>query len=85
MKVRANIFLRVLVVATACVAMGWSQALPADIKAKAEAKISEIKAWSTDPQVVAAVQAYKTAPPAEAKGMTNDKWKELTVLDPLVR
>jgi hypothetical protein len=35
--------------------------------------------------VVTAVKAYNTAPSAEAKGMTNEKWKGLSVLDPFVR
>ena len=62
MKLQANVLLRILAVMTACGAMAWSQALPADIKAKADAKINEIKAWGSDPQVVAAVQAYNAAP-----------------------
>src|SRR5882757_4115930 len=85
MKVQASVLLRILAVVTACGAMAWGQALPADIKAKAEAKINEIKAWGSDPQLVAAVRAYNAAPPAEAKGMTNEKWQELSILDPSVR
>jgi hypothetical protein len=34
---------------------------------------------------VAAVKAYNTNPPAEAGAMTNEKWKQLTLLDPRVR
>jgi hypothetical protein len=65
--------------------LAFGQALPADIKAKAEKKIAEIKIWAEDPQVVRAVQAYNSAPPTEAREMTNDNWKGLTVLDPKIR
>lgn len=57
----------------------------AAIKAKAEAKAKQLAWISTDAKVVAAVKAYNASPPAEAKGMTQDKWKALPVLDPLVR
>jgi len=57
----------------------------AEIKAKVEKKIAEMSALSTDPTVVAEVKAYNTAPPAEAKDMTNDKWKALTIMSPEVK
>lgn len=67
-------------------AMGAAgQPLPPAVKAKVEAKTAQIQSWSTDPVIVAAVRAYNAAPPAEAKGMTNEKWKGLTLLDPVVR
>lgn len=59
--------------------------LPADQQAKVAAKLKTLQALSTDPQVVAAVKAYNASPSAEAKGMTNDKWKGLTIMDPFVR
>jgi hypothetical protein len=85
MKVQGKQLLFWLAVLATLSANALAQSLPGDIKAKAEAKINEIKAWGSDPQVVAAVQAYNSSPPVEAKGMTNDKWKELSVLDPGVR
>jgi hypothetical protein len=59
--------------------------LPADIEARLQTKIHELKGWGSDPRIVAAVKAYNSAPPAGAREMTNDKWKDLTVLDPFVR
>lgn len=50
-----------------------------------ELKLKALLAWGSDPAVVSAVKAYNAAPPAELKGMTNEKWKGLTVLDPVVR
>ncbi len=70
------------VLASAC---ATAQPLPPAVKAKIEAKAAQLKSWSTDPAIVAAVRAYNAAPPAEAKGMTNEKWKNLTLLDPVVR
>jgi hypothetical protein len=64
-----------------CLADGF----PPELKTKGEAKLTQLKALSTDPQIVSAVKAYDTDPPAYAKAMTNDKWKSLSVLDPDVR
>jgi hypothetical protein len=74
--------LAVIVVVTTLAA---AQAVPADVRAKFDAKVSELKALSSDPQVVSAVKGYNTNPPADCKAMTNEKWKDLTVLDPFVR
>lgn len=59
--------------------------LAPDLQAKVTAKIKTFQAWSTDPQVVAAVKEYNASPSAEAKEMTTDKWKGLTIMDPFVR
>jgi hypothetical protein len=63
----------------------FSQALPPDVKAKVEAKASELKSLSTDSEIVGAVKSYNASPPPESKAMTNEKWNDLTVLDPFVR
>lgn len=63
----------------------WAASLPPDLKDAIEAKTKHVVALGTDPQVVAAVRAYNAKPPAEAAGMTNEKWKALSILDPLVR
>lgn len=70
--------LSVLVGATAL----HAEALPADQQAKLDAKVASLKAWSTEPAIVAAVKAHNAKP--ETK-FTNDSWKTLTVLDPDVR
>jgi hypothetical protein len=56
-----------------------------ELAAKIEAKLGSVRWMSTDPKVVAAVRAYNEAPPAETAGMTQERWKSLQVLDPLVR
>lgn len=57
----------------------------ADLKPKLEKKAKEIRWMSTDPKVVAAVREHNANLPAEAKTMTQEKWKALPVLDPFVR
>ena len=59
--------------------------LPVELKDAVEAKTKLVVALGTDSQVVAAVRAYNIKPPAEAAGMTNEKWKALSILDPAVR
>jgi hypothetical protein len=50
-----------------------------------EAKSKLVQALGSDPQIVAAVKAYNANPPAESRALTNEKWKELSILDPFVR
>jgi hypothetical protein len=69
----------------ALAAGAWGQTLSPQIKASAEARAKQLQALSTDPTVVAAVKAYNASPSAEAKAMTNEKWKGLSILDPFVR
>ena len=61
------------------------QALTPEMKAKVDIKIRQLQAFSTAPEVVSAVKAHNVAPAPEAAGMTNDKWKTLSLLDPVVR
>lgn len=66
-------------------AAAHAQALPADVSAKVQAKMKDLRHLSTDAAVVSAVKAYNANPPAAAKSMTNEQWKQLTLLDPNVR
>jgi len=59
--------------------------LAADAASMAQAKAKALAWLSTDAKVVAAVKEHNAKPPAGAAGMTNEKWKGLTVLDPFVR
>lgn len=64
---------------------GFSQA-PPELKSKVDAKVKELERFSTDPQVVSAVKSYNsTTPSSEAKAMTNEQWRSLTLFDPFVR
>ncbi|PTX92373.1 hypothetical protein [Opitutus sp. ER46] len=73
-------------VLTAVVAGSAAVVSAADVDAatqsKVDAHIAEIKAWAADPAIVAAVVAPQ---PAEHATITQEKWKSLSLLDPLVR
>lgn len=64
---------------------GFGQGLTPERKTKVEAQAQKLKSWSTDPAIVSAVKAHNAGPSAEAKAMTNEKWKQLSLLDPFVR
>jgi hypothetical protein len=67
------------------VSTSFGQIPAGELKAKIESKVKELSQWSTNTEVVAAVKAHNASLPADAKAMTNEKWKQLTLLDPLVR
>jgi len=74
-----------LVLALASIATGLRAELDADQQAKVNAKIETIKAWAADPALVEAVAANNAAQPADHAAITQEKWKSLSVLDPMVR
>jgi hypothetical protein len=70
---------------TTIIPAALAQTLTPEVKAKVEAKAAQLKTWSADSTIVSAVRAANAGPQAEAKGMTNEQWKKLTLLDPIVR
>lgn len=60
-------------------------ALDAAVQAKIDTKKADIESWGKDPAIVAAVKAFNTTKPAYAKGMTQDEWTKLSIVDPKVR
>lgn len=62
-----------------------AQGLAPEMKAKVDAQLKLFQPLGSDPVVVKAVKEYNLAPPAEAQGMTQEKWKGLTVISPEVR
>ena len=63
-------------------ALGAGQSLPAGMKNLVAAKAAQLKPLGTDARVVEAVKAVNAA---AASSMTNERWKTLSQLDPLVR
>jgi len=55
------------------------------VQAKVDAQIKIFSTWAADPVVVDAVKAHNASVPPEQAALTQDKWRALTVLDPLVR
>jgi len=62
----------------------WA-APPADVQAQVDKEKAALVYLSTDPTVVAEVKAANATPAPEGKDMTNDKWKDLTVVSPEVK
>lgn len=59
---------------------------PPELQAKLNAEISHLETFSHDAQVVSAVKTYNSTPAsAEAKTMTNEQWRSLSLFDPFVR
>lgn len=57
--------------------------LSAEIKAKVDAKLAILKAWGSEATLVKAAKEADNNP--AAKDMTQEKWKSLTVVHPIVR
>jgi len=70
---------------TCAVAANCAAQLSPESQVKVNAQIKTIQAWAADPAIVSAVKAHNASPAAEAAGMTQEKWKSLTILDPVVR
>lgn len=80
-----EVFMRLLICTTMCLFFqyaAFTEELPADIKVLVDREIAELKGFTTDPTIVAAIKAYNAAPPSK---MTNDIWKTLTLVSPEVK
>jgi hypothetical protein len=62
-----------------------AEELTTDQQSRVEAQLKEIQVWASAPAIVSAVRAQNAGLPADYTSMNQDKWKGLTVLDPLVR
>lgn len=62
-----------------------AQELAPEIQAKIAPVIKEMQQWVADPSVVSAVKTQNASLPAAYAEMTQEKWTQLTVLDPFVR
>jgi hypothetical protein len=75
----------ILAMSLLAVARVQAEALEPAIQAKIEEQLKVTQSWASDPVIVKAVKDHNTALPADQAAMTQDKWKGLSVLDPLVR
>ena len=87
MSVLSKIFVSVFVAGLVCLpaSKSWAEGLEPALQAKIDAQIKVISTWAADPVLVKAVQAQNASTPAEYASMSQEKWKELKVLDPFVR
>ncbi|MBI2569008.1 MAG: hypothetical protein HYV63_18475 [Candidatus Schekmanbacteria bacterium] len=58
---------------------------PPEISVKLEAVAQELRWMSTDQRVVVAVREHNLTPPPATAEMTEERWRSLTILDPIVR
>jgi hypothetical protein len=77
--------LLILAWAGATISLSRADALDPAMQAKVDAQIKTIQTWASEPAVISSVKAQNTSLPADYSAMTQDKWKELTKLDPFVR
>ncbi len=82
MKIRL-IFLAALVLLSRSLASAAS--LPASAQAKVDEQFKIITGWAAESVIVDAVRAHNASVPADQAALTQDKWRALIVLDPLVR
>lgn len=60
-------------------------ALDPAVQAKVDARLKTIQGWGSDPALVEAVKAQNEKLPTELAALSQDKWKEASILDPTVR
>ena len=82
MKIRL-VFLATLVFLSRSLATAAS--LPSAAQTKVDEQFKIIAGWAADPVIVDAVRAHNASVPADQAALTQDKWRALIVLDPLVR
>lgn len=61
-----------------------AEGLNPDAQKKVDAVIHEAETWAAAPEIHDAVMAQNKATPADIAGMTEEKWKTLTDMDPFV-
>lgn len=74
-----------LILSTLLLTNAFAESLTPEQTAALNKQTEELKKLGTDPKIVDAVKAVNAAALADYKDMTQDKWKELPVLDPKVR
>lgn len=74
-----------LIVSSIIITNAFAEALTPEQRTALNKQVEEFKKVVSDTKVVEAVKTVNTAALVDYKDMTQDKWKELPVLDPKVR
>jgi hypothetical protein len=85
MKIQLLLGLLAIGLANSCLLTMNAEPLDAALQTKVDAQIKVVQGWASDPVIVAAVKAQNAALAPEYAAMTQDTWKDLGKLDPLVR
>lgn len=67
------------------VRQAWSEPLDSALQLKVDAQIKSVQAWASDPIIINAVKGQNARPKPELLAMTQEKWRDLSKLDPYVR
>lgn len=76
-----------LLVALLCLIGGSlsAQTISPAVQHQIDGQIKLVTSWAADPAVVQAVREHNATTPPDQAALTQEKWRALTVLDPLVR
>ena len=66
-------------------AAALAQPITPAVQAKIDAKLRDVVTWAADPAIIEAVRAHNASVPPDQAALNQDKWRALTVLDPMVR
>lgn len=78
-----NKFILSFIVPMCVVSITVAEPLNPEQKEKVTAKLEQLKLLGTDPAVISEVKALTATPPLP--GMTNEKWKSVTIIGPEVK
>jgi hypothetical protein len=70
---------------TVVASLAFAQTVSPAMQTKIDERVKLISEWAADPTIVEAVRAHNASVPPEQAGMNQEKWRALTVLDPIVR
>jgi hypothetical protein len=85
MKIKLFFGLVIVGLAGLTVSAFGAEALDVALQAKIDARLKDVQVWAADPVIVNAVKAQNASLPPELAAMTQEKWKDLSKLDPFVR
>ena len=80
-----NTYFRTMAIGVLLVLASGSWALDAGVQTKIDTQVKEIQKWAGDVAILNATKAQNSAKNEEARAMTQDAWKQLSVLDSFVR
>ncbi len=80
-----KLILASIILALGTLVLPAADPLDAELQARIDAKSRIIENWAANPVVVNAVKEQNANPPASYAAFTQEKWKTLSVLDPVVR
>ncbi len=75
----------IILLGTLALRLAGADPIDPALQSKIDAVVKEVQSWSSDPIIVNAVKAHNAALPPDQAQITQEKWKALSLLDPLVR